>query len=312
MVFTEQYSADKVQLRQSQNNENEFILLHDYSPFGLRIDYVIKAGTVVSTRDNFSTVHFYTKLNYFNALHHEINELIDDTLRRHEIDEQRKRRVTHGIRYLAAAVQRTRSPADITTEMVHPTELVFDILVRFKVIPQAPVELLAECLEVCAALVRLFPDDIYSRIVNLNVLPFISNELLDYESYSNGVSFDSSAVGYYLVTFEKTVGRYEFLMAYLRFLSTLSTVKFSPQSIQDRTLSVELPGLIFLLREVLPYIHSWRFENEADRHTITTLVLQNFIDALPKQLPRHSKRHLLRDTCAYSLLHLETGMTVLR
>lgn len=312
MIYAERYYPDRVQLRQSQNNENEFILMHDYSPFGTRIDYVIPAGTIVSTRDNFSTLHFHTKLNYFNALHHEINELIDDTVRRHEIDEQRKRRVTQGIRYLAAAVNRTKSPADITTEMVHPTELVFDILVRFKAIQQAPIELLAQCLEVCAALVRLFPDDIYNRIVNLNVLPFVSNELLDYEAYSNGVSFDSCVVGYYLVTFEKSLGRYDFLLAYLRFLSMLTTVKFPSSNAQDRTLSVELPGLIFLLREVLPYLRSWRFENETDRHTITSLVLQSFIDVLPKQLPKHSRRHVLRDTCAYSLLHLETGMTVLR
>lgn len=212
-------------MRQSRNNEDEFILTHNYCPFGTRIDYVIEAGTIVSARDNFSSIHFHTKLNYFNALHHEINELIDDTLRRHEIDENRKRRVSQGLKFLAAAVRRTKNPADITAEMVHPTELVFDLIVRFKSIPQPPVDLLAQCLDVCAALMPIFESDIYNRVINLDILPFISNDLLDYEAYSNGVSFDSSTVGYYLVTFEKRLGRYDFLMAYLKFLSTFSNVR---------------------------------------------------------------------------------------
>lgn len=76
-------------------------------------------------------------------------------------------------------------------------------------------------------------------------------------------------------------------------------------------MSLELPGLIFLLREVFPYIHTWRFENELDRHRITAHILQYFNDILQITDENHS-RSILRNTCVYSLLHLDSGMTLLR
>lgn len=74
---------------------------------------------------------------------------------------------------------------------------------------------------------------------------------------------------------------------------------------------MEVAGLIFLLREVFPFIHSWRFENELDRLRLTSQILQYFCDIL--QIPdENTKRIILRDTCVYSLLNLDGGMTLLR
>lgn len=77
------------------------------------------------------------------------------------------------------------------------------------------------------------------------------------------------------------------------------------------TVSLELPGLIFLLREVFPYIQSWRFENELDRQQILAQILQYFCDVL-KISDDKSARLILRNTCVYSLLHLDSGFTLLR
>lgn len=161
-MYAEPFNIDRTQLRQSAHNTDDYMLVNDFAPFGEKINYTIEAGTVANIRDtaNFTTIHLHTRLNYFSAIHHEINELMDDTMRRHEIDEQRRRRVTCGLKYLAAAVRRTKSPSDISADMVHPIELVFDLLLRFKAIPQPPIDLLAQCLEVCAALVPLFEQDI--------------------------------------------------------------------------------------------------------------------------------------------------------
>lgn len=83
------------------------------------------------------------------------------------------------------------------------------------------------------------------------------------------------------------------------------------QSQMDCTVSLELPGLIFLLREVLPYIHTWRFENEVDRQRIMTEILQHFCNVL--NIPDDSVARLtLRNTCVYSLLYLDSGLTLIR
>lgn len=77
------------------------------------------------------------------------------------------------------------------------------------------------------------------------------------------------------------------------------------------TISLELPGLIFLLREVFPYIQSWRFENELDRQQILAQILQHFCYVL-KISDDSGARLILRNTCVYSLLHLDSGLTLLR
>lgn len=79
-------------------------------------------------------------------------------------------------------------------------------------------------------------------------------------------------------------------------------------------MSLELSGLVFLLREVFPYIHTWRFEHETDRHKITTLVLQYFFDLLQlvDESDSNRLRAILRDTCVFSLLNSESGMTLLK
>lgn len=79
----------------------------------------------------------------------------------------------------------------------------------------------------------------------------------------------------------------------------------------DCTVSLELPGLIFLLREVFPYIQTWRFENELDRQHIMAQILQHFCYVL-KISDDSGARLKLRNTCVYSLLHLDSGMTLLR
>lgn len=79
----------------------------------------------------------------------------------------------------------------------------------------------------------------------------------------------------------------------------------------DCTVSLELPGLIFLLREVFPYIQTWRFENELDRQKILVQILQHFCDVL-KISDESGARLILQNTCVYSLLHLDSGLTLLR
>lgn len=205
--------------------EDEFILLENYSPFP-KIAYTIPAGTVVqiSDRNNRTIVHFKAKLNYFVALHNEINKLLTCTLRYTEVDTIYRTNVECGLKFLALAVQCVRDTNGITDDMVHPTEMVFDILMKLKNAQEPPIVLLAACIEVCSALVPLFPNEVYVRVVNLNILPYVTNDSLDYHSYSNGVSFESGLIGHYLVNFEKSKGKYDFLLAYLNFIKTYSNV----------------------------------------------------------------------------------------
>ncbi|XP_055534694.1 nucleoporin Nup188 [Wyeomyia smithii] len=309
-VYSEIYSSDHYELRPSSSSEDEFVLLRDYIPFR-KIGFKIPHGTrtVVIDKRTQTLAHFRTRFNFFNALHHEINELLSDVLAYTQLNDERIKRITVGIRYLAVAVKRLHQPHEISSEMVHPTEMVFDILLKFKVMQNPPIELLAECLNVCAALVPLFEPEIYARVINLNVLPSVNNVNLDFNDYATGTSFESSLIGYYLVNYEKNMGKYQVLMAYLNFLKTYTKLG------KNNVFGVELPGLIFLLREVFPHAHTWRFEQEAQRQKIYVFILQYIFEILqlsPEALKNDSARLVLRNVCVYSLLDLDNGMTLLK
>lgn len=213
-------------MQASDFSETEYILANDFSPFSKKIEYVIPAGTVatISDKPNGTLIHLKTSFNYFDALHHEINELLSDLIRRPEIDPLRKNRVYWGLKYLAAALRRIKDPSEISSEMVHPTEMVFDIFLKFKDVPNPPVDLLAQCFNVCTALVPMHQNEIFKRVINMDILPFCTMDKLNFTEYANGAGFDTGLVGYYLVSFEKVSGRYEFLTAYLTFLKAFATV----------------------------------------------------------------------------------------
>lgn len=75
--------------------------------------------------------------------------------------------------------------------------------------------------------------------------------------------------------------------------------------------AVELPGLIFLLREIFP-CQSWRFDSKEDVHEIYIFAMEYFFEILQTSSTDDAGRKLLRDTCTFSLLNLENGFTLLK
>lgn len=201
-------------------------MFQTYMPFGSEIDFTIPVGCVATVRDkdNATQIQYRISLNYFVVLHFEANELLSELIKRPEIDVNRKTRVYWGLKYLASMLRRIQDPHEISSEMVHPSEIVFDVFLKFKDVPNPPIDLLAQCLNVCTALIRLHPNEIFKRVVNLDFLPQCSTHPMTFIEYANGVGFDSGLVGYYLVSYERVCGRFEFLTAFMYFLRTFSMV----------------------------------------------------------------------------------------
>lgn len=79
-------------------------------------------------------------------------------------------------------------------------------------------------------------------------------------------------------------------------------------------MAVEIPSLIFMLREIFPHVHTWRFEKESDRQQIYSIIMQYFFEILQMsadQLKDDEKKTLLRNICVYSLL-TNNGLSLLR
>lgn len=69
--------------------------------------------------------------------------------------------------------------------------------------------------------------------------------------------------------------------------------------------------MVFLLREIFPHCHTFRFESEADLHEIYIFVMEYFFDIL-QSTDTSGERKILRDITVTSLLNLENGMTLLK
>ncbi|GAB0099084.1 Nucleoporin Nup188 [Sergentomyia squamirostris] len=308
--YTECQSQQQFDLR-SHPDEDTFILNRPYSPFP-DIDYVIPRGTqvIVLDKKDHTLIHFKTKVDFFNVLHHEMNELIRESHQFTRVSDYRLERIRAGIQCLVAILKRIKSTADITESMVNPTEKTFFLLDKFREVQEPSMELLACCLDVCTAIMPLFPDDILRRVINRSILPTIQNRTLSHEEYSRAVSFNSGLIGYYLVNCETTTGKYDFLQAYFRFLKAAS----AKDGDVDRMFNVELPGLLFLLHAVFPHCQSWKFLVEEDRSAIYIFTLEYLLKILQEGVVSNNRSHrrLLINVTIFSLLNLDCGLTLLR
>ncbi|XP_067632280.1 nucleoporin Nup188 [Eurosta solidaginis] len=315
-IFTDLYDENKYLLRAI--NDDDYILTADIKPFP-HLDFIIPAKTTaaIMARPEGYCVHFRTSLNYFVVLHHEINCLLAETIQNQSDwhHNERARRINAGLEYLQSVLQRTKSLNAISSEMVHPTEMCIDLLNKFKQVPQPPIQMLANCLNVCTMLLPLVDAEIYARVINLHILPAITNETLDsYKDYALGICFDSRIVGTYLIDVEKKLERYDFLLAYLGFLRAYTKLQ------RNKFFKIEIPGLIFLLREVFPHLHAWGFEEQSERHKIYTEIMGFVCDILDTVTSigdkndnnNNAEKKFLRDICLHSLSNLENGMVILR
>lgn len=227
-IYTEQPTEQLYELEKinDEDEENSYVLLHNYQPFKGIADFIIPAGTRAIARDekNKMFIHFFVSTNYFDILHHEINEVMSSIMSYSEIKEDQLQRLRVGIKFLATIMTRFESPNDITNAMIHPTEMVFDILSKLKSFQTPSLDLMAVCIDVCSELVGFFGEEIFRRFVNLKIAPSVSSDRQDFKAFANGVGFESAFVGYFLINIEQSTGRYNFLRSYLNFLKTYSKV----------------------------------------------------------------------------------------
>lgn len=227
-IYTEQPIDPVYELKKVMDDDEEdsYVLLNDYRPFAKIGDFVIREGTraVARERKGGICVHFFVSTNYFQVLHNDINNVMSSIMNYSEIKDSQLKRLEVGIRFLAATIKRMEMQSLITNEMIHPTEMVFDILNTFKTFQVPSLDLMAVCIDVTTELVCFFTDAIFRRFANLNIAPTVNASHEDFKAYANGVGFESGLVGSYLVNIERSSGRYTFLKAYLNFLKTSTKV----------------------------------------------------------------------------------------
>ncbi|CAH0592250.1 unnamed protein product [Chrysodeixis includens] len=306
-VYTEVYNPHAVPIMSLQSDDA--IIGREYYPLG-DPSYRIEVGSkaTIMERKEATMIHFRTPYSYWTVFNSEIEKALDRKQHHQNNIVATLEKIYEGTKVLKGVLKTLVEDKEMPKNLVGPSEGVFDVLVRFMRADSPPLPLLVECLAVCTALVPVFPKEIHSRLINTGLLPRVMNHKLSYIEYANGASFDSAAVGSYLVTIEQLNGNYKFLGAYIDLLCA-----FHETATEDRiTSEIILPGLILIIREVFPNVHGWRYSNTRERRDIIhrcaqflTLVLQDTKDSNPCNL-------LLKQTCVYSLMHTENALELLK
>ncbi|KAM3967819.1 LOW QUALITY PROTEIN: nuclear pore complex protein Nup188 [Aphomia sociella] len=306
-VYTEIYNPNAVPVMSLQSDDA--IIGREYYPLG-DITYRIEPGSraTIMERKEGTMIHFRTPYSYWTVFNNEIEKALDRKQHHQHNISVTLERIYEGTKILKSVLNTLVENREIPKMLVAPSEGVFDILVRFMRADEPALPLLVECLQVCTALIPIFPKEIHMRLINTGLLPRIINQKLSHVEYASGASFDTATVGSYLITIEQPTGTYKFLGAYIDLICAFHEI-----STDERiTREIILPGLIMTLREVFPSVCGWRYSNTDERRYMLQRCAKFFTLVLQHSKDTNNSIELLKRTCVYSLLYTENALELLK
>ncbi|KYN30753.1 hypothetical protein ALC56_14564 [Trachymyrmex septentrionalis] len=260
--------------------------------------------------DEKEIVLFHTKANYWNALHHKMEQLFSQasrgitniTVNGDNLPEN----VRLGLKLLEALLAKD---IEIPSSMVTPTELSFEIINRFSypALPTNLYKIVAVCISISSKLVLRYPEDILSR-TRSGVYPKFNNWNQKPLYFAEAISFDGGLIASWLSGIETIEHTYPILCAFLDTLYNYLITKHSKEAMY----TIEIPGMVFLLQAVLPKLDSWYFESNAERIDLWLKSMFCIHRSLDSTLPKNDIRNELQLVVVYSLLYLEPRHALLK
>lgn len=251
------------------------------------------------------------KANYWDAFHHKIEQLFlhagGGISNVSGMETNLPEDVTLGYKLLEILI--SMPDMSISTGMVIPTELSFEIINRFSYssLPLNIYKIVSSCISVTSKLVLDYPEDILLTM-RAGIFPRFNNWYLKPLEFAQAMSFDGGLVASWLSGIETIQHSYPILSAYLDTLSSYLAVKHSETSMY----TIEIPGMVFLLQSVLPKLDTWYFKSNSERIDLWLKSVMCLHRALDSNLPRDDKRNELQLIVAHSLLYLEPRHALLK
>ncbi|XP_018402894.1 PREDICTED: nucleoporin NUP188 homolog [Cyphomyrmex costatus] len=255
-------------------------------------------------------VLFRTKANYWNALHHKIEQLFSQASHGitniSMVNGNLLENVRLGLKLLEALLAKD---IEIPSSMVAPTELSFEIINRFSysALPTNLYKIVAVCISISSKLVLRYPEDILSR-TRSGVYPKFNNWNQKPLYFAEAISFDGGLIASWLSGIETIEHTYPILCAFLDTLYNYLIAKHSKEAMY----TIEIPGMVFLLQAVLPKLDSWYFESNAERIDLWLKSMFCIHRSLDSTLPKDDIRNELQLVVVYSLLYLEPRHALLK
>ncbi|XP_058528944.1 nucleoporin NUP188 [Ochotona princeps] len=188
------------------------------------------------------------------------------------------------------------------------TSRIYMLLQRLTAVISPPVDVIASCVNCLTVLAARNPAKVWTDLRHTGFLPFVAQPVSNMSQMISAEGMDAGGYGSLLMNSEQPQGEYGVTMAFLRLVTTL--VKGQLGSTQSQGL---VPCVMFVLKEMLPSYHKWRYNSHGVREQIGCLILEliHAILNLCHEPELHSSHApSLQSLCICSLAYTEAGQTV--
>ncbi|KAM5183208.1 nucleoporin NUP188 isoform 2-T2 [Callospermophilus lateralis] len=189
------------------------------------------------------------------------------------------------------------------------TSRVYMLLQRLTTVISPPVDVIASCVNCLTVLAARNPAKVWTDLHHTGFLPFVAHPVSNMSQMISAEGMNAGGYGNLLMNSEQPQGEYGVTVAFLRLITTL--VKGQLGSTQSQGL---VPCVMFVLKEMLPSYHKWRYNSHGVREQIGCLILEliHAILNLCHETDLHnSHTPSLQSLCICSLAYTEAGQTVI-
>ncbi|RMB93436.1 hypothetical protein DUI87_30132 [Hirundo rustica rustica] len=189
------------------------------------------------------------------------------------------------------------------------TSRIYMLLQRLTTVISPPVDVIASCVNCLTVLAARMPAKVWTDLHHTGFLPFVANPLSSMNHMISAEGMNAGGYGNLLMSMEQPQGEYSVTISFLNLVTTL--VRGQLGSTQSQGL---VPCIVFVLKEMLPNYHKWRYNSHGVREKIGCLILQlihAILNLCPEMDPRSSNAPSLQSLCIFSLANTEAGQAVI-
>uniref|UniRef100_A0A8C0GA81 Nucleoporin NUP188 n=1 Tax=Chelonoidis abingdonii TaxID=106734 RepID=A0A8C0GA81_CHEAB len=189
------------------------------------------------------------------------------------------------------------------------TSRIYMLLQRLTSVISPPVDVIASCVNCLTVLAARMPAKVWTDLHHTGFLPFVANPVSSMSHVISAEGMNAGGYGNLLMSVEQPQGEYGVTISFLHLVTTL--VRGQLGSTQSQGL---MPCIVFVLKEMLPNYHKWRYNSHGVRERIGCLILQlihAILNLCPEMDPHSSNAPSLQSLCIFSLANTEAGQAVI-